>query len=82
MTISCTSKRTNQADEIFIKTFLNALQTWSDKWLLYILPVKLKVLTISKHNQWYGNSSEICMDMKDIGFAIDEHMAVKTHIQD
>ena len=82
-------KISNQTDEVTLQTDLNALQTWSDKWLLNFHPDKCKVLTLGKR-KFITSYSLNCLgtihnletvhEMKDLGVAIDEKLSFESHI--
>ena len=84
-------KIANKQDETILQKDLDALQTWSDKWLLNFHPDKCKVLTVGKRTlqtsyklKSRGTIHELDLvhDMKDLGVTVDENLSFETHIQD
>ena len=55
-------KISNKHEETILQNDLNALQSWSDKWLLNVHPDKCKVLTVGKRKHMtnhYLNSPSV-----------------------
>ena len=78
-------------DQHPLQADLDALQDWSNKWLLKFHPDKCKLLIIGKRKlqtQFHLNSTggrhnlECVNEMKDLGVTIDSNLTFESHIQE
>ncbi len=79
----------SESDHFALQQDLDALQVWSDKWLLKFHPDKYVVLTIGKNNTDFdysltGNddskSLQHVQEVKDLGIVIDRSLSFNQHI--
>ena len=82
---------TSELDCILLQKDLDALQNWSDKWLLQFHPDKCHVLTIGKSHIHFNytlpnnkDGSRIILEhvneAKDLGVLVDTHLNFESHI--
>ena len=78
----------SKEDSLALQNDIDALEVWSQKWLLTFHPNKCHVLTIGKHKnikhthkyELYGKELEHVSQEKDLGVTIDSHLTFEEHI--
>ena len=81
-------KVTSQEDALKLQSDIEALEVWSNKWLLHFHPDKRHVLTLGKsENIMYTKRYKICdkeiehvFNEKDLGVIIDSELLFEEHI--
>ena len=81
-------KVTSQEDALKLQSDIEALEDWSNKWLLHFHPDKCHVLTLGKfENIMYTKRYKICdkeiehvFNEKDLGVIIDSELLFEDHI--
>ena len=78
----------NEDDALALQSDIDALEEWSDKWLLRFNAKKCHVLSLgkientmyTKRYKVYGNELEHVFEEKDLGITIDSQLTFEEHI--